>query len=113
MTITIAGYEVYPNKITTPQILYGGGIRRSLNGTAWRKIVSTKYKFNATWDFMDNEEAQWIRIILLQAIRGEVTITCDDPVINSSFIIANSEIALERLEGDGCFYKLELQFEEV
>jgi hypothetical protein len=112
-TITIAGYEVYPSVISNPSSLYGGQVRRSLDGTAWRKIVTKKNKVALVWDFIDAEEKFWLDLILSQCLNSSVSIVCDSPSISGTFILANDDIDFKDVEGSDKYTSLELLFEEV
>lgn len=113
MPITIQGWELHPEIITHRPALIGGPIRRSLNGTGYRKVVSTKGKLSLSWPVLDADEMQIVRIIFEQAKAGAVTVTCSDPVISGSFLIADDELAFDPLEGAEALWRGSMTFEEV
>lgn len=112
MPITINGWELHPEAINYRPALVGGPIRRALDGTGYRKIVATKAKLELPWSVVGRDEMQAIRIVFEQAKSGAVTITCSDPVISGSFLLADEELAFDQLEGSETYWRGSLRFEE-
>lgn len=112
MPITIAGWELHPEAIVYRPAIIGGPIRRALDGTGYRKVVSTKHKLELSWSVLDADEMQAVRIVFEQAKGGSVTVTCLDPVISGSFLLADEELPFDSLEGSQPLWRGSLRFEE-
>lgn len=112
-TVTIAGFELYPEQVLPRLRNIGGPIRRALDGTGYKKVVAQKDKLSLSWPVLDADEMQVLRCIWELARQGSVTITCADPYVSGSFLIADEELAFDPLEGSEKLYRGSLSFEEV
>lgn len=110
--VTIAGFETYPSKIDPRPMWMGGQVRRSLDGTGYRKGLPPKIRLALTWEYLTADEAQIIRVIFAQALAGAVQITCENPAINGNFLFSGDELALEPLEGEDELFQASMTFEE-
>lgn len=110
---TINGFELYPSKVTPVPMWIGGGVRRSLNGTARRKRVSVKQRIVLRWDVMTADEKAIADVIWVQAGADSVTIVNAEQGINGSFVFADPELKLEPLEGKPGRWAGVMTFEEV
>lgn len=111
-SITIAGFEVWPETIDYRPMWIGGDLRRALDGTAYRKNVAQKYRLALSWSYATAEEHQEIKVIWEQARQGAVTITCSDPLISGTFTLTSQDFPLEPLDGEDPYYKGVMTFEE-
>ena len=110
--VTIAGFETYPSKIDPRPLWIGGGVRRSLDGTGYRKGLPPKIRLTLTWSYLTADEAQILRVIFTQTLMGTVRITCANPTISSNFLFSGDELPLEPLEGEDELFQASMTFEE-
>lgn len=112
-TVTIAGFDVYPERvIPVPFVVGNPAIRRSLNGTGYQKDVAEKQRVTLSWSVLDAYEMQVIRVIWQQSRQGTVAISCTDPAISGNFLRQGSELQFEPLDGPNSLYRGTLIFEE-
>lgn len=112
-TVTIAGFEVYPERvIAIPFVVGNPAIRRSLNGTGYQKDVAEKQRVTMSWPVLDADEMQIVRVIWQQSRQGTVAISCSDPAISGNFLRQGSELQFEPLEGSPSLFRGTLIFEE-
>lgn len=111
-SVTIAGFEVWPEKVDYHPMWIGGDVREALDGTAYRKNVGQKHRLVLSWAYATADEYQILKVIWEQARQGAMTITCSDPYISASFICLDPELGLEPLEGSDPYYQGTLTFRE-
>jgi len=111
-TITVAGWGLYPAEVQVTPMLIGGGINRSINGKGFRKVLGEKQKVEMLWPVLTAEEAQDLRIVWTAAKQGTVTISCSDPYVSGTFLLADPEFKFKRIEGSNSLYAGSMTFEE-
>lgn len=111
-TITIAGFDLYPETIKPRLWRIGGPTRRSLDGTGYQKNITQKQKLALSWSVLESDEYQLVRIIWEQARQGMVAISCINPLVSGNFLCADEELAFEPIEGDGNLWRGSINFEE-
>lgn len=111
-TVTIQGFELFPEQVLPRLRNIGGPIRRSLDGTGRKKVVGQKNKVQLVWPSLDADEFQVVKVIWEQARQGSVTIACADPYVSGTFLCADEELAFDPLEGDQKQWRGVLNFEE-
>lgn len=112
-TVTIAGFELYPEQVTPRQRNLGGPIRRALDGTGRKKVPASKAKLQLAWPSLDSDEMQVVRVVWELCRQGSVSISCSDPYVSGTYLCADEELAFDPLEGDQKLWRGVLNFEEV
>lgn len=109
---TIAGWDTYPASVQVRPMSIGGGIRRALDGTAYRKSVAEKLRLVLRFDAISAEEYGTIRAIWTAGRLGSVAITNTDFNVSGTFIAADTELAFDPLDGAQAVWSGSLTFEE-
>lgn len=111
-SVTIAGFEVWPEKVDHRPMWIGGDPRRALDGTLYRKNAGQRHRLILPWSYATADEYQVLKVIWEQARQGAVTITCSDPLFSASFVLTDAEFPLEPLDGPDPYYQGAMTFEE-
>lgn len=110
--VLIGTIPVFPSAADPRPMTIGGEIARSLDGTGYQKSVGIKVKLSLAWDAITEMELQDVRVIWTQALSNPPTITCSDPYVSGTFLMATKEWPFKPIDGDEGLYSGAIVFEE-
>lgn len=112
-SITIAGYELFPETVAPRRRRIGGPIREALDGTGYRKDVAQKVKLAVDFPYLTSDEFQAVLAVWESCRAGAVTISCSNPLVSGSFLLADDELAFDPLEGSSGLWRGSFNFRQV
>lgn len=108
---TINGFDLYPSKVVPSPMWYGGPIRRSLSGKGRRKRVSSPNSLVLRFDCITADEKALVDIVWIQAGADAVTIVNEDHGISGRYLLADSRLNFEPLDGAERLWAGSMSFE--
>lgn len=110
------GYAFFlPDNYRKPLKVIGSGIRRSINGTARRDVIATKYNFEMSFDYVsENEYKNLIQLFFLNIEDGVTLKFTDDEGETYDVIWGSETFGLdERKQDEGIFWSGTILLEQV